>query len=145
MFHRTLVFLFCFGGWGGRGDALWSAWGLTIEIIFALNCFSVDIMSFVFLLSVYLEREICAIIFLCSNHFICSWRMLENRSLSYRDGPIPVPSDDPFLLENIKRIQICDSGDWQSVNFENYFVCNCHSLNVYDIFLLFCRWTGAEP
>ncbi|CAA7404841.1 unnamed protein product [Spirodela intermedia] len=40
-------------------------------------------------------------------------RMLENRSLSYRDGPIPVPSDDPFLLENIKRIQICDSDEWE--------------------------------
>ncbi|XP_041029036.1 LOW QUALITY PROTEIN: pachytene checkpoint protein 2 homolog [Juglans microcarpa x Juglans regia] len=39
-------------------------------------------------------------------------RMLENRSLSYNDGPIPVPVDDPFLTENVQRIRICDSDEW---------------------------------
>uniref|UniRef100_A0A0D9ZM56 Pachytene checkpoint protein 2 homolog n=1 Tax=Oryza glumipatula TaxID=40148 RepID=A0A0D9ZM56_9ORYZ len=37
-------------------------------------------------------------------------RMLEARSLSYVDGPVPIPNDDPFLLANVKRIQICDTG-----------------------------------
>ncbi len=36
--------------------------------------------------------------------------MLEARSLSYVDGPVPIPNDDPFLLANVKRIQICDTG-----------------------------------
>ncbi|KAM7273733.1 hypothetical protein ACFE04_028397 [Oxalis oulophora] len=40
-------------------------------------------------------------------------RMLEKRSLSYADGPIPVPIDDPFLLDNIERICICDTYEWQ--------------------------------
>ncbi|KAK9278699.1 hypothetical protein L1049_028274 [Liquidambar formosana] len=39
-------------------------------------------------------------------------RMLETRSLSYIDGPVPVPLDDPFLLENVERIRICDTGEW---------------------------------
>ncbi|XP_072961868.1 pachytene checkpoint protein 2 homolog [Typha angustifolia] len=39
-------------------------------------------------------------------------RMLEKRSLSYTDGPIPVPSDDSFLFENVKRILICDTDEW---------------------------------
>ena len=43
--------------------------------------------------------------------------MLEKRSLSYTDGPIPVPTDDPFLMENIQRIKICDSGDRKIVIF----------------------------
>ncbi|RWR97057.1 pachytene checkpoint protein 2 [Cinnamomum micranthum f. kanehirae] len=38
-------------------------------------------------------------------------RMLEKRSLTYTDGPVPVPSDDPFLLENVKRIRICDTDE----------------------------------
>lgn len=36
--------------------------------------------------------------------------MLDNRSLSYIDGPVPVPLDDSFLLENVERIRICDTG-----------------------------------
>uniref|UniRef100_A0A0D9W691 Pachytene checkpoint protein 2 homolog n=1 Tax=Leersia perrieri TaxID=77586 RepID=A0A0D9W691_9ORYZ len=39
-------------------------------------------------------------------------RMLEARSLSYVDGPVPIPNDDPFLLANVKRIQICDTDEW---------------------------------
>ncbi|KAL4634158.1 hypothetical protein ACB092_04G178500 [Castanea dentata] len=39
-------------------------------------------------------------------------RMLEKRSLSYIDGPIPVPLDDPFLAENVERIRICDTDEW---------------------------------
>lgn len=39
-------------------------------------------------------------------------RMLEKRSLSYIDGPIPVPLDDPFLKENVQRICICDTDEW---------------------------------
>ncbi|CAN0900350.1 Pachytene checkpoint protein 2 homolog [Linum grandiflorum] len=38
-------------------------------------------------------------------------RMLEKRSTSYIDGPIPVPIDDPFLVENIHRICICDTDE----------------------------------
>lgn len=30
--------------------------------------------------------------------------------MSYEDGPIPVPTDDTFLVENVQRISICDSG-----------------------------------
>lgn len=37
-------------------------------------------------------------------------RMLEKRSLTYMDGPIPLTEgDDPFLLENIQSICICDT------------------------------------
>lgn len=39
-------------------------------------------------------------------------RMLETRSLSYTDGPVPVPADDPFLIENVQRICICDTDEW---------------------------------
>lgn len=39
-------------------------------------------------------------------------RMLEKRSLSYVDGPIPIPFDDPFLIENVLRICVCDTDEW---------------------------------
>ncbi|KAF5732178.1 putative thyroid hormone receptor interactor [Tripterygium wilfordii] len=39
-------------------------------------------------------------------------RMLEKRSLSYVDGAIPVPPDDPFLLDNVESICICDTEEW---------------------------------
>ncbi|KAI3988742.1 hypothetical protein MKX01_001514 [Papaver californicum] len=39
-------------------------------------------------------------------------RMLEKRSLSYADGPVPVPIDDQFLVENVQRISICDTDEW---------------------------------
>ncbi|KAI5665133.1 hypothetical protein M9H77_24456 [Catharanthus roseus] len=39
-------------------------------------------------------------------------RMLENRNMSYVDGPIPVPLDDQFLLENVQRICVCDTDEW---------------------------------
>ncbi|XP_051136457.1 pachytene checkpoint protein 2 homolog isoform X1 [Andrographis paniculata] len=39
-------------------------------------------------------------------------RMLEKRSMSYSDGPIPVPMDDDFLVDNVQRICICDSDVW---------------------------------
>ncbi|KAK9203198.1 hypothetical protein WN943_013452 [Citrus x changshan-huyou] len=39
-------------------------------------------------------------------------RMLEKRSLSYVDGPIPIPIDDPFLVENVQRICVCDTVKW---------------------------------
>ncbi|GLT28063.1 hypothetical protein SLA2020_030200 [Shorea laevis] len=39
-------------------------------------------------------------------------RMLEKRCLSYADGSIPVPIDDPFLVENVQRIHICDTDEW---------------------------------
>ncbi|KAJ6888744.1 pachytene checkpoint protein 2 [Populus alba x Populus x berolinensis] len=39
-------------------------------------------------------------------------RMLEKRSLSYVDGPIPVPIDDQFLFENVQRICVCDTDEW---------------------------------
>ncbi|KAL2243666.1 UNVERIFIED_CONTAM: Pachytene checkpoint protein 2 [Sesamum indicum] len=39
-------------------------------------------------------------------------RMLEKRSMSYTDGPIPVPMDDAVLVDNVERICICDSDVW---------------------------------
>ncbi|XWS60069.1 hypothetical protein CRYUN_Cryun07bG0002500 [Craigia yunnanensis] len=39
-------------------------------------------------------------------------QMLEKRSLSYVDGPVTVPIDDPFLMENVQRIYICDTDKW---------------------------------
>ncbi|MQL93382.1 hypothetical protein Taro_026034 [Colocasia esculenta] len=39
-------------------------------------------------------------------------KMLEKRSLSYTDGPVPLPNDELFLLENVRRVQICDSDEW---------------------------------
>ncbi|CAH9104459.1 unnamed protein product [Cuscuta europaea] len=38
--------------------------------------------------------------------------MMEKRSMSYVDGPIPVPLDDPFLAENVQRICVCDTDTW---------------------------------
>ncbi|KAM3368088.1 hypothetical protein ACQJBY_016565 [Aegilops geniculata] len=38
-------------------------------------------------------------------------RMLESRSLSYVDGPVQIPPDNSFLLEHVKRIQICDTDE----------------------------------
>ncbi|KAL1363846.1 pachytene checkpoint protein 2 homolog [Arachis duranensis] len=38
-------------------------------------------------------------------------RMLEKRSLSYCDGPIPLPMDEPFLADNVHRICICDTDE----------------------------------
>ncbi|XP_010248666.1 PREDICTED: pachytene checkpoint protein 2 homolog [Nelumbo nucifera] len=38
-------------------------------------------------------------------------RMLEKRSLSYTDGPVPVPDGDPFIQENVQRICICDTDE----------------------------------
>ncbi|CAD6263333.1 unnamed protein product [Miscanthus lutarioriparius] len=39
-------------------------------------------------------------------------QMLEARCLSYVDGPVPIPADNSFLLENVKRIRICDTDEW---------------------------------
>ncbi|KAM3200299.1 Pachytene checkpoint protein 2 -like protein [Capsicum annuum] len=39
-------------------------------------------------------------------------RMLEKRSMSYVDGPIPVPMDDLFLAENVQHICVCDTDVW---------------------------------
>ncbi|XP_056175220.1 pachytene checkpoint protein 2 homolog isoform X1 [Syzygium oleosum] len=38
-------------------------------------------------------------------------RMLEKRSLSYSDGPVPVPTDDAFLVDNVQRIRICEADE----------------------------------
>ncbi|KAK9117313.1 hypothetical protein Sjap_016260 [Stephania japonica] len=38
--------------------------------------------------------------------------MLEKRSMSYADGPVPVPIDDSFISENVERICICDTDQW---------------------------------
>lgn len=37
-------------------------------------------------------------------------RMREIWSLSNEDGSIPVPVDDPFLVENVQRIRVCHTG-----------------------------------
>ncbi|KAH7549829.1 hypothetical protein JRO89_XS13G0088000 [Xanthoceras sorbifolium] len=39
-------------------------------------------------------------------------KLAVERSLSYVDGPIPVPIDDPFLVENVLRICVCDTDEW---------------------------------
>ncbi|KAH0775367.1 hypothetical protein KY290_012504 [Solanum tuberosum] len=39
-------------------------------------------------------------------------RMLEKRSMTYVDGPIPVPIDDLFLAENVQHICVCDTDVW---------------------------------
>ncbi|KAK4781474.1 hypothetical protein SAY86_015576 [Trapa natans] len=39
-------------------------------------------------------------------------RMLEKRSLSYVDGPVDVPIDNPLLVDNVQRISICDTDEW---------------------------------
>ncbi|KAF5792881.1 putative ClpA/B family, AAA+ ATPase domain, ATPase, AAA-type, core [Helianthus annuus] len=39
-------------------------------------------------------------------------RMLEKSSLSYVDGPIDLPLDDAFLVDNVQRICICDTEEW---------------------------------
>ncbi|KAI7754797.1 hypothetical protein M8C21_018796, partial [Ambrosia artemisiifolia] len=39
-------------------------------------------------------------------------RMLEKRNLSYVDGPIDLPLDDTFLVDNVQRICICDTEEW---------------------------------
>lgn len=38
------------------------------------------------------------------------FRMLEKRNLSYNDGPIPVPLDEPFLVDNVQKMCVCDTG-----------------------------------
>ncbi|XP_010521495.1 PREDICTED: pachytene checkpoint protein 2 homolog [Tarenaya hassleriana] len=43
-------------------------------------------------------------------------RMLEKRSMSYVDGPVLIPSDDSFLLENVQKICICDTEEWVKNN-----------------------------
>ncbi|KAL6493491.1 nucleolar component of the pachytene checkpoint [Orobanche gracilis] len=43
-------------------------------------------------------------------------RMLEKRSMSYVDGPISVPIDNTFLVDNVERICICDSDVWVENN-----------------------------
>ncbi|KAL1812426.1 hypothetical protein ACET3Z_022491 [Daucus carota] len=39
-------------------------------------------------------------------------KMLEKRSLSYIDGPIVIPPDDQFLVDNVQRICVCDTDVW---------------------------------
>ncbi|KAK1359650.1 pachytene checkpoint protein 2-like [Heracleum sosnowskyi] len=39
-------------------------------------------------------------------------KMLEKRSLSYIDGPIVIPRDDQFLVDNVQRICVCDTDVW---------------------------------
>ena len=43
----------------------------------------------------------------CDFRYSRFFRMLEKRSLSYNDGPIPVPLDDAFLADNVQRICVC--------------------------------------
>lgn len=69
-------------------------------------------------------------------------RMLETRSLSYVDGPVPIPADDPFLLENVKRIQICDTDEW----VENHKVLLFWQVKpVVHVFQLSEDGPGEEP
>ncbi|KAM0940849.1 putative ClpA/B family, AAA+ ATPase domain, ATPase, AAA-type, core [Dioscorea sansibarensis] len=38
-------------------------------------------------------------------------RMLEKRSLSYAEGPVILPADEAFLLDNVKYIRICTTDE----------------------------------
>jgi hypothetical protein len=70
--------------------------------------------------------------------------MLEARSLSYVDGPVPIPTDDPFLFENVKRISICDTGMIIYVICELFsfgLYCSCCS---YSERLLFTQTSGLR-
>ncbi|RVW52945.1 Pachytene checkpoint protein 2-like [Vitis vinifera] len=49
---------------------------------------------------------------LCCYFIVDQFGMLENRSLSYTDGSVPVSLDDPFLVENVQRICICETDEW---------------------------------
>ncbi|CAL5031453.1 unnamed protein product [Urochloa decumbens] len=69
-------------------------------------------------------------------------RMLEARSLSYVDGPVPIPADNSFLLENVKRIQICDTDEW----VENHKVLLFWQVKpVVHVFQLSEDGPGEEP
>ncbi|KAK3142288.1 hypothetical protein QOZ80_4BG0344680 [Eleusine coracana subsp. coracana] len=69
-------------------------------------------------------------------------RMLEARSLSYVDGPVPIPTGDPFLIENVKRIQICDTDEW----VENHKVLLFWQVKpVVHVFQLSEDGPGEEP
>ncbi|TVU15582.1 hypothetical protein EJB05_39111, partial [Eragrostis curvula] len=69
-------------------------------------------------------------------------RMLEARSLSYVDGPVPIPTDDPFLFENVKRIHICDTDEW----VENHKVLLFWQVKpVVHVFQLSEDGPGEEP
>uniref|UniRef100_A0A0E0PAJ6 Pachytene checkpoint protein 2 homolog n=2 Tax=Oryza TaxID=4527 RepID=A0A0E0PAJ6_ORYRU len=69
-------------------------------------------------------------------------RMLEARSLSYVDGPVPIPNDDPFLLASVKRIQICDTDEW----IENHKVLLFWQVRpVVHVFQLSEDGPGEEP
>ncbi|RCV34125.1 hypothetical protein SETIT_7G138000v2 [Setaria italica] len=69
-------------------------------------------------------------------------RMLEARSLSYVDGPVPIPADNSYLLENVKRIQICDTDEW----VENHKVLLFWQVKpVVHVFQLSEDGPGEEP
>uniref|UniRef100_A0ACD5V5A9 Uncharacterized protein n=1 Tax=Avena sativa TaxID=4498 RepID=A0ACD5V5A9_AVESA len=69
-------------------------------------------------------------------------RMLETRSLSYVDGPVSIPADNPFLLKNVKRIQICDTDEW----IENHKVLLFWQVKpVVHVFQLSEDGPGEEP
>lgn len=61
--------------------------------------------------------------------------MLEKRSMSYSDGPVPVPVDDTFLHENVKRIFICDTGN-RTLNLHLYTLC----YSVFDKYFSVDEW-----
>lgn len=54
------------------------------------------------------------------------FRMLEKRSLSYSDGPVPVPTDDAFLVDNVQRIRICEAGMLFILREKNFQVSHRH-------------------
>uniref|UniRef100_A0A0R0JIL0 Pachytene checkpoint protein 2 homolog n=1 Tax=Glycine max TaxID=3847 RepID=A0A0R0JIL0_SOYBN len=45
--------------------------------------------------------------------------MLEKRSLSYNDGPVPVPLDDAFLADNVQRICVCGCDTDEGMHNDN--------------------------
>uniref|UniRef100_A0A804UMA4 Pachytene checkpoint protein 2 homolog n=1 Tax=Zea mays TaxID=4577 RepID=A0A804UMA4_MAIZE len=72
----------------------------------------------------------------------CLIRMLEARSLSYVDGPVPIPADNSFLLENVKRIRISDTDEW----VENHKVLLFWQVKpVVHVFQLSEDGPGEEP
>lgn len=64
------------------------------------------------------------------------YRMLEKRSLSYIDGPVPVPLDDSFLVENVQRICVCDTGSCLFCTNFRVSVCSCFWDLIFHCWLL---------
>lgn len=115
-----------------------SRWGVIISFPSSLNC-NLSVILFYFIQNGDYRYSCSGIIIytICLRNFLIEFispvfagvfmttrlffRMLEKRSLSYNDGPIPVPLDEPFLADNVQRICVCDTG----IYVIHLFIFNC--------------------